>query len=321
MSRDTTVVTGLLAAFALAGGVLVRAGQQGTGQQGVGQTPSQFPLSNPIRARGSSVTGAYDGWYRDRDGTVRLLVGYYNRNTQQELDIPIGPDNRIEPGAPDQGQPTHFQTGHQWGVFTIAVPKDFGNKKLTWTLVANGQTNVITMHTRPEWVVEPFKDAASGNTPPVLKFEQGGRTFTGPPAAIAAQYATTASTPLTLTTWVTDEGPTTNVEPPPPDPADPAGPGRGRGGRGRAARGINPPLSIGWSVFRGAGGVMLDSPRPSIDRAAGGKATATATFSAPGEYILRAQANDGSGDGGGGFQCCWTNAHVRVTVKPDPKSP
>ena len=47
-----------------------------------------------------------------------------------------------------------------------------------------------------------------------------------------------------------------------------------------------------------------------------GKATTTASFSEPGEYILRVVANDWSGDGGGGFQCCWTNAHVAVSVKP-----
>jgi hypothetical protein len=45
------------------------------------------------------------------------------------------------------------------------------------------------------------------------------------------------------------------------------------------------------------------------------KAAATATFSAPGEYMLRAVANDSSGDGGGGDQCCWTTAHIKVTVK------
>jgi hypothetical protein len=45
------------------------------------------------------------------------------------------------------------------------------------------------------------------------------------------------------------------------------------------------------------------------------KAETTATFSAPGEYMLRAVANDSSGDGGGGDQCCWTTALVRVNVK------
>ena len=105
-------------------GMLASARPLGAGQaaQGVGQVPSPLPLSNVSRERGSSVTPAYEGWYHDRDGSVRFLVGYYNRNTKQEFDIPAGPDNRIEPGEPDQGQPTHFDTGRQWGVFTLKVP-------------------------------------------------------------------------------------------------------------------------------------------------------------------------------------------------------
>lgn len=275
-------------------------------QQGIGQTPSPLPLSQSIRERGSSVTGAYEGWYRDRDGTTRLLVGYFNRNTKQELDIPIGPGNRIEPGGPDQGQPTHFQTGRQWGVFTIKVPDGLGDAKLTWTLVANGQTNVITLHTRPEWIVEPFADAANGNTPPVLKFEPAGIAVTGPPSAIAATYSVTMPEPVALNVWATDEGPKMNVPEPAPQsrtrPRAPSSP---------------PPLAISWSKFRGPGSVTFDSPKPALD-AANGKATTTANFSEPGEYILRVQANDQTGDGGGGFQCCWTNAHVRVTVRPAP---
>jgi hypothetical protein len=34
----------------------------------------------------------------------------------------------------------------------------------------------------------------------------------------------------------------------------------------------------------------------------------------PGEYIIRIQGNDSTGDGGGGFECCWSNAYVKVTV-------
>jgi hypothetical protein len=298
-----------LAALAIAPRVV------GAGQQGVGQTPSPFPLSNAIRERGSSVTGAFEGWYRDKDGTTRLLVGYFNRNTKQELDIPIGPDNRIEPGGPDQGQPTHFQTGRQWGVFTIVVPSDFGTRKLTWTIVANGQTNVITLHTRPEWIVEPYEDAASKNTPPVVKFDAAGPSFTGPPSRIAAKYTTALPNRLSLTAWVSDKGPKVNQAG--PTLADPAASGRGRGARGAGAQvPPTPPIAIAWSLFRGPAAVTFDNARPPIDAGAGGKAIATATFTAPGEYILRAQVNDQSGDGGGGFQCCWTNAHVAVTVKP-----
>jgi len=31
--------------------------------------------------------------------------------------------------------------------------------------------------------------------------------------------------------------------------------------------------------------------------------------------MLQVTANDASGDGGGGFQCCWTTAHVTVSVR------
>ena len=101
------------------------------------------------------------------DGSISLLAGYFNRNLKQEMDIPIGPNNRIEPHGPDQGQPTHFLPGRQWGVFTIAVPKDFGDKKLTWTLVANGKSTVIPLNLNPLWELAPFLDA-SGNAPPFI---------------------------------------------------------------------------------------------------------------------------------------------------------
>jgi hypothetical protein len=278
----------------------------GGARQGVGQQPSPLPLSNAIRERGSSVTGAFEGWYRDKDGSVRFLVGYFNRNTKQELDIPIGPSNRIEPGGPDQGQPTHFLPLRQWGVFTIKVPGDLGTGKLTWTLVSNGQTNVITMHLRPEWIVEPFEDAASKNTPPVLRFQSNGPTFTGPPVGVAADYRATVSEPLEISAGVTDEGPKVNVPDPPPPSAQ-----AGRGFSGALQR---PPLAVSWSKFRGPGTVTFEPARMPIDKASAGKATTMASFSEPGEYVVRLQANDQSGDGGGGFQCCWTNAHVKVTV-------
>jgi hypothetical protein len=271
-------------------------------QQGQGQNPSQLPLSLGLREKGSSLTGAFEGWYHDKDGSVRVLVGYMNRNTKQEFDIPAGPNNHIDPGGPDQGQPTHFQSGRQWGVFTIKLPKDFGDKKLSWTLVANGFTNTITLHTKAEYIIEPFEDAASKNTPPSIKFEQGGKAFTGPPSTIAATLSATAGKPLTIDAWVTDEGPKVN-----PMPAIP---------------GFEPPPpGIKWSVFRApgagapGGGVTFDPPNPKIDKATG-KVTTNATFAAPGEYLLRMQANDSTGEGGGGFQCCWTNTHVKVTVGP-----
>ena len=254
---------------------------------------AQLPLE-PIRDVGQGVTAAYEGWYRNPDGSINLLVGYFNRNKKEALDIPIGPNNRIEPGGPDQGQPTHFLPRRQWGVFTITVPADFGDKKLTWTIVANGKTTSVPMGLHRDYEVEPFKDAAMGNTPPVLRFSIKGPALQGPPRGVASSLTTTLANALPLTAWVTDEA---HIEP------------------GAAPRRSNtPPVSITWSLYRGPADVTFDQSKPKVDPT-DGKTVATATFTAPGEYVLRAQVNDTSGDGGGGFQCCWTTGHVKVIVK------
>src|SRR5439155_21639011 len=49
----------------------------------------------------------------------------------------------------------------------------------------------------------------------------------------------------------------------------------------------------------------------------GGRAVTSATFSQPGDYILQAVVDDGSGESAGnfGYHCCWTNAQVKISVK------
>jgi hypothetical protein len=271
-----------------------------------------LPLEPPKDA-GMGITPAFEGWYPNADGTFTLLIGYFNRNAKQTLDIPIGPNNRIEPGGPDMGQPTYFGVRRNWGVFAITVPKDFGNtKRYTWTIVANGKTASIPVGLIKDYQIEPFKDEAMGNQPPKLKFAENGQLFIGPPRGIAASYTATVGQPLTLTAWVTDD----NFIDPDEAPAaaePPAGAAAGRGGRGGGRGGV-PPVRLSWHKFRGPGDVTFAEASPKVDIPGDGKATTTATFSAPGEYIIRAQANDRTGDGGGGFQCCWTNAHVKVTV-------
>ena len=74
-------------------------------------------------------------------------------------------------------------------------------------------------------------------------------------------------------------------------------------------------MTLTWSKFRGPGTVVFDKAKTSLEGTEG-TVTTKATFSEPGDYVLRAQVNDASGEGGAGFQCCWTNAHVKVTVTP-----
>lgn len=253
----------------------------------------------PLHNNGQGITGAFEGWFPNPDGTFSLLLGYYNRNQQQTLEIPIGPNNRIEPGGPDQGQPTVFLPARQWGVFTITVPKDFGDNKLTWTLVANGKTSVIPIRLHPLYEVQPFLEA-SGNTPPFIAFSENGPFVQGPRGQ-RISLATTVATPVTLPLWLADDAKSV-----------------------LSTRPASPPVTVSWSKFRGPGTVTFANQRPTVQKAGfkppppavfSGAATTTATFSKPGEYILRVVANDWSGDGGRGFQCCWTNAQVSVVVK------
>ena len=254
------------------------------------QAPAQLPLE-PVRESGQSVTGAFEGWYQNPDGTFSLLVGYFNRNQKQALDIPVGPDNRIEPGGPDRGQPTHFLPRRQWGVFVIIVPKDFGKGTLTWTLVANGQTTVIPLNLDPLWIVTPLKDVALGNTPPRIWFDGVDQPHQGPPNGVSQTHSASVNHPLALSVRVADD----MIRPPEARPPQ------------------SPTPTVSWSKYRGPGTVTFDKPQPLVDEKTG-VATVNAAFSTAGEYILRAQVNDATGDGGGGFQCCWTNAHVKVVV-------
>ena len=101
------------------------------------------------------------------------------------MDIPIGPNNHIEPGGPDHGQPTHFLTGRQWGVFAVAVPKDFGTRRMTWTLTANGHVSVVQFWLNPPYWVDFYRHQATLNEPPVVRFSPDGPELTGPPRGIA----------------------------------------------------------------------------------------------------------------------------------------
>src|SRR5262245_42484784 len=168
MTIDMSNKTRVVAAF----GVAALMASAAVSAQQPGST-TNLPLE-PQRERGTSLTPAYEGWYQNPDGTYTLLIGYYNRNRRQTFDIPTCPKNTIEPGDADQGQPTSFELGRQWGVFTIKVPKDFGNKTVTWTIVSNGEKQTIPFSLNKGYPIAPFKEIGMGNTPPALSFSAGG---------------------------------------------------------------------------------------------------------------------------------------------------
>ncbi len=261
-----------------------------------GHAQQNLPLT-PARESGMSITPAFEGWYPNDDGSFTLLLGYFNRNSKETLTIPVGPNNRVEPGPVDQGQPTFFETGRQWGVFTVKVPKDFGSKAVTWTIVSNGEEQSIPASLNKAYAITPFKELGMGNEPPVLTFSDGGAKVTGPPTGVASSYTGAVNEPVAINVWAQDKKEEGSEAP--------------GGGRGRGAASI---ATLSLHKFRGPGGVKFDKSRYPVP-AQGAMVAVHATFDAPGEYLVRVQANDESGEGGGGFQCCWTNTYVRVTIK------
>jgi hypothetical protein len=274
--------------------------------------PGQRLPAEPRRQFGAGITGSFEGWFYNEDGSRTFLVGYLNRNTAQELDIPIGSDNRIEPGGPDMGQPTHFLPGRIHGVFTVPVPKEFTPQdKYTWTLVANGQTTSIPLRLNTDYVINPFSEIAVKNTPPVVRFEQNGPPFQGPIASPARAVSLSASmtAPLVVSIWASDDMKYTS-------------------GTSAPLTAPRPPVTLTLSKYRGPGVVTFDKAKPEMEKlpapessgsrepAFSGRATARVTFSTPGEYMLHVTANDYSGAGGGGFVCCWTTAMAKVVVQP-----
>ena len=211
MQMYRLVSAGLSVSLALACVVILEA-RRGTQQQPATPPPTvpavpapRMPLA-PAAVRGASVTPALEGWFKNPDGTATILVGYMNRNQSQVFDVPVGPNNSIETGGPDFGQPTHFELGRNYGVFSVTVPKDFGTKRLTYTISVNNQPQTITLGLPNGYQIEPFFRNDTGNSPPVVKLDPKGPELKGPPRGVAQTLSATVGQPLTLTLYATDKG-------------------------------------------------------------------------------------------------------------------
>lgn len=251
----------------------------------------QSPLGY-VAARGSTVTPAYEGWYLNPDGTLTQSWGFYNRNSEEVLEIPHGPDNYIEPARFDGAQPTHFPPGRQWGAFGIVVPADYDGPPVTWTLKIRGKTFTIPANMTADWKIDALEGEADGNAPPELALSEHGPWGAGP-GGLHGERSAKVAVPTALQIWARDDG----------TPSLSLGGGE-----------VGVPVTLTWFKHRGPGDVTFDPASAEVDHE-GGVMRTTATFGEPGEYVLRVRANDASGVSGAGHaQCCWTNAFVRVSV-------
>ena len=161
---------------------------------------------------GQNVAPGYEGWEEEPDGSKYFLFGYMNRNWEEQLNVPVGPDNGFTgPGTlgADLGQPTRFLPRRNRFVFRVKVPATFATKdELIWTLTTNGVTEKAYASLREDYkmddVVKASETGALGagssspeiraNKPPVVKVD-GSKTLTAK-----------VGQPLSIITVVTDDG-------------------------------------------------------------------------------------------------------------------
>jgi hypothetical protein len=261
-------------------------------------------------ASGQNIVPVFEGWERNADGSFNMVFGYMNRNYEEQLDIPVGADNTIEPGGPDRGQPTHFYRRRQQFVFKIKVPKDWGDKDLVWTLTSRGKTEKAYASLKPTGELGNLVYQENRGGPGDLNFPEEPNLPPSIEMVGSAERTVTLPEGLTLSLLVTDDGHPTA----PPRRANAStaaggvalGPGRENPVTQAVVR--NDPgvkLGVTWVVYRGESDSVLFHPMhvAVVD----GKAATTVSFQKPGAYRLRVYADDG---------VLITPLDVNVTVQP-----
>jgi hypothetical protein len=249
---------------------------------------AQYGDAQIQHSRGQNVAPTFEGWFRNPDGSFDFVFGYMNRNYQEVLNIPIGPDNNIQPGGPDRGQPTHFYPRRAKALFKVRIPKGWDpQQRVVWSLTAHGRTDVAKGWLQPEWEIEDGLRTRQGepNTPPAI-------------TGSADQQITWPARTVSLTVSVKDDGK--------PKPSRrrrtlvaPANPSIGVVGNTEPDAEEDTTVLTGggltarWIQYRGPDNVTFEPA--SAPKVYGKPVTLTtsATFSVPGSYLLWAIADDG----------------------------
>ena len=248
----------------------------------------QSPFPGVPYNRGQDVSPTFDGWEKNPDGSFSMWFGYYNRNTEEALDLNVGPDNNLDLGNGDQGQPTHFYPGRRWWVFKVVVPKDWPkDKRLVWTLTNRGRTNQAKAWLQPEWEADKLlisADAAADRSLMILGRPVSESIIAGNTAPVISGTPTATVTlpaAATLKVTVTDDGL--------PKPREGE-----KGSDGVVTRSVDG-VRVRWILYRGPANANVRFDPEVTPAAVYGKplnAETKVNFSAPGDYWIRAIASD-----------------------------
>ena len=252
-----------------------------------------------IYSRGQNVVPAFEGWEQNPDETYSLWFGYMNRNMDEKVRIPIGPDNKLVPGPLDAGQPTYFQPRRNRYVFQVTVPSDFGTNEVVWTLTSHGKTESAYGSLRVDYVVDDLMKMMDTGGLGVTEIERKNQA---PVVSVEGETHRTVKLgePLSLTARASDDGI------PEPKAAASLWPGLATPVKDNAWG-----LRVAWLVYRGPGDQVTFAPEqfktypdyrgespwtpgwapPPLP--ADGRFPVTATFAVPDTYVLRVMAHDG----------------------------
>ena len=239
---------------------------------------------------GGPIIPIFDGWYPNADGTNTLCFGYYSVNYEEDLDIPLGPNNFIEPSQYDGRQPDYFEHiperpfsyRRRYCVLPIQVAEDFGpDDSVVWTL-QRGREEPISVPGRmlvPYRLDEPTSPGR-GDVAPEIRFEAEGAEAMGRTGIDVGPVSAEVGMPLELEVSVDH-------------PED--------------------EVWVGWAKHQGPGPVTFSEQNTMMDPISRA-ATTTVHFSEPGEYLIRVQSIDDPVEAFE-FHCCWTTAFVEVIVE------
>lgn len=255
----------------------------------------RYPLAPAIQ-RGEGVAPFFDGFYINDDGSYTYSFGFMNRNQEEILEIPIGPDNQLSPPELNGMQPTYFPPvryggfggRRERGVFAVRVPADFEGD-VVWTITANGRTYSVPARTGLPAYELSYSPQASGSLMPVVRFAENGPPSEGRAGITHGPLQTRVGQPISVDFWMEDRG-----------ERDPV------------------PTAFTWWKHQGPIGsnVEFEPASGRSEAPGGGKATTSITFDTPGEYLLRVRVDNhtGTNDSAPGHNCCWANGYVRVNV-------
>ncbi len=262
---------------------------------------AQLPTSlthlseDPLRPSGQNVIPIYDGWFANSDGTYTMCFGYFNLNTEEAVDVPLGPGNNLSPAEYDGVQPTHFDPvpapsltrsyRHHWCVFSVTVPDDFGDGDVVWTLETRGDSLSVPGSLLPSYVLDEEATVGRDALAPAMSLNDNPPSFRGRRGLWEGPRVVQVGEPLELTARISHPAPGS---------------------------------WLSWTKHQGPGEVTFSEDEIRLD-SADGSAHVTAVFDQAGSYVLRLQAiNDTERANeptyGFEFYCCWTNGYVRVDV-------